>query len=365
MFDKDTVGAEAKTEATLSLGILSMAKVRGFLLTLDRGIDVLAALSKEWSSVTFPDDRKNFAEFIIHNCEKNEGLQKLYSIHTLQSLVARMDEIGEANNDWLERVARLLIRNLEYPLHSVSSTCEDILRKLLAMCSKEQIVAITSITRTLSSKHEIKAKYLALNLALSHLSAVQFVEENSEAIPEMIELSSETPVIGKYVLTFFEALLQKLWASCSASGKPDAWFEYWIACYLKALHSDDEALRTAACTYITPVVVRVNKMSLAYILSRFLDEQQVDERRQNASSLESLMTLLKVARQNKMIQICDDTNDLRLEQGVQLALFDLQPDGAKAFSILQSDLIKLVLTQNWKMSLECFQIVAQDTKNVG
>merc|ERR1719162_641189 len=75
------------------------------------------------------------------------------------------------------------------------------------------------------------------------------------------------------------------------------------------------------------------------------------------------MTLLKVARQNKMIQICDDTKDLRLEQGVQLALFDLQPDGAKAFSILQSDLIKLVLTQNWKMSLECFQIVAQDTKN--
>jgi len=118
-----------------------------------------------------------------------------------------MDEIGEANDDWLERVARLLIKNLEYPLHSVSSTCEDILKKLLAMCTKAQIVAITSITRTLSSKHEIKAKYLALNLALSHLSAVRFVEENSEAIPEMIELSSETPVIGKYVLSFFEALL--------------------------------------------------------------------------------------------------------------------------------------------------------------
>jgi len=47
MFDKDKVGVEAKTEAILSLGILSMAKVRGFLLTLDRSIDVLAALSKE------------------------------------------------------------------------------------------------------------------------------------------------------------------------------------------------------------------------------------------------------------------------------------------------------------------------------
>lgn len=55
-----------------------------------------------------------------------------------------------------------------------------------------------------------------------------------------------------------------------------------------------------------------------------------------------------------MIQICDETKDLRLEDSMQQALFKYQPESAKPFSIKQTDLLKLVLTQNWKMSLECF-----------
>jgi len=62
------------------------------------------------------------------------------------------------------------------------------------------------------------------------------------------------------------------------------------------------------------------------------------------SSLQSLMTLLKVARENKMITICDDTKDIRLEQAVQDELSHLQPEGTPQFSILQSDLLKLLLT---------------------
>lgn len=69
------------------------------------------------------------------------------------------------------------------------------------------------------------------------------------------------------------------------------------------------------------------------------------------------MSLLKVARQNKMIVICDDTQDIRLEANAQQTLSDLQQQDTKEFSILQKDLLKLVLTQNWKMSLECFLIV--------
>ena len=63
-----------------------------------------------------------------------------------------------------------------------------------------------------------------------------------------------------------------------------------------------------------------------------------------------------------MICICDKTQDIRLEESAQQALFALQKEGTPPFSILMSDLLKLVLTQNWKMSLECFQIVAQETK---
>jgi len=43
------------------------------------------------------------------------------------------------------------------------------MKKLLSLCSKEQIDIILNITKTLSSKHEIKSKFLALNLALDYI----------------------------------------------------------------------------------------------------------------------------------------------------------------------------------------------------
>ena len=107
------------------------------------------------------------------------------------------------------------------------------------------------------------------------------------------------------------------------------------------------------CTHITPIVIKINKMSLAYILSKFLQEYKSIEHK-SIGTLESLMTLLKVARQNKMICICGDTKDIRLENSAQEALSEFQPEGTPEFSILQSDLLKLILTQHWKMSLECF-----------
>lgn len=82
-------------------------------------------------------------------------------------MVARLKAVDD--EVWLARVARLLIKNLEYPLHSVSSQCEGIMRRLLALCSKEQVKSILDIIKTLSSKHEIKSKFLALNLALDYM----------------------------------------------------------------------------------------------------------------------------------------------------------------------------------------------------
>ena len=69
------------------------------------------------------------------------------------------------------------------------------------------------------------------------------------------------------------------------------------------------------------------------------------------------MTLLKIARTNKMIQICDDTKDIRLDSKVQEELDKLEVEGQATFGILQADLLKIVLTQDWKLSLDCFLIV--------
>ena len=55
-----------------------------------------------------------------------------------------------------------------------------------------------------------------------------------------------------------------------------------------------------------------------------------------------MMTLLKVARINKMIVIHE--KDIRLDRETQNALSELQPEGTPDFCILQSDLLKLVLT---------------------
>lgn len=140
------------------------------------------------------------------------------------------------------------------------------------------------------------------------------------AIEEMIAHTSAAIVIGKYVLAYFEAFLRKLWTVCAF--KEDEWYSYWVSTYLKALGSQDECLRTAACTHLTPIILKINKMSLAYILQKFLEDyKNVDNK--NINTLESLLTLLKIARQNKMICICDDTKDIRLEKSAQEALSEL------------------------------------------
>lgn len=58
-----------------------------------------------------------------------------------------------------------------------------------------------------------------------------------------------------------------------------------------------------------------------------------------------------------MIQICDDTKDIRLDSKVQEELDKLEVEGQATFGILQADLLKIVLTQDWKLSLDCFLIV--------
>ena len=79
-------------------------------------------------------------------------------------------------------------------------------------------------------------------------------------------------MMGKYVLAFFEVLLKKLWSI--TGGRQDAWHQYWIEPYLSALRSDDDILRTAVSNYITPIIIKINKMSLAFIMSNFISERK-------------------------------------------------------------------------------------------
>jgi hypothetical protein len=131
---------------------------------------------------------------------------------------------------------------------------------------------IMKIVSLHNSVHEIKSKFLTLNLALDHINVQQYLKENPEAIKEMIHFSKEIQVMGKYVLAFFESYLRKLWTTFE--GKQDKWFETWINEYLAALRSGDDSLRAAVCTHITPIVIKINKISLPYILSRFLQDYQ-------------------------------------------------------------------------------------------
>jgi len=206
-----------------------------------------------------------------------------------------------------------LLKNFEYPLHSVTSCCEGVLKKLLGLCTNEQVKMVTDIIKQINSKQEIKSKFVALGLALEYIDPIGYLNENPGAIREMIEFSTETLVVGKYVLNFFEALMRKLFTAVDR--KQDAWFAFWVEDYLKCLRSDDESLRIAVCTYITPIAIKISSMSLAYILSKFMEEYRelVQENKSNLGALSSLMTLLKVARQNKMLCISDQTEDIRLE----------------------------------------------------
>lgn len=75
LFNLDKV---AIVPQSLGAGILQMAKIRGFVLTMDKQLDIDATVLQEVPAVA-DDDGANIANFILVNCEKNEGLQKLYS----------------------------------------------------------------------------------------------------------------------------------------------------------------------------------------------------------------------------------------------------------------------------------------------
>lgn len=156
-----------------------MAKLRGFILNLDKEdnvLDVLLCQGKHANilkeqNFELPAGCSNLGDFILLNCERNEGLQKLYSFHTIESLVAKLQAVKPEHGTWLMSAIRLLIKNLEYPLHSVASCCEAITRRLLMLSTSEQIGEVISVIKGLSSRHEIKAKYTALSLALPHMDA--------------------------------------------------------------------------------------------------------------------------------------------------------------------------------------------------
>lgn len=50
-----------------------MAKIRGFVLTMDKEIDIDSAILREVAAIS-AEGGANIANFILANCEKNEGL---------------------------------------------------------------------------------------------------------------------------------------------------------------------------------------------------------------------------------------------------------------------------------------------------
>lgn len=66
----------------------------------------------------------------------------------------------------------------------------------------------------------MRAKYTALYIALNYMSVKEYLKENEDSIDEMITLSADSIVVGKFVTAFFEGLLQKLHDLASIDGKP-------------------------------------------------------------------------------------------------------------------------------------------------
>jgi hypothetical protein len=52
------------------------------------------------------------------------------------------------------------------------------------------------------------------------MSVKEYLKENEDSIDEMITLSADDIVVGKFVTAFFEGLLQKLHDLASIDGKP-------------------------------------------------------------------------------------------------------------------------------------------------
>ena len=86
-------------EKEINKSIISMAKIRGYALTLDKSTDLNAILVREVNEFEASSESINIADFILANCERNEGLQKLYSFHTLESVISRMKSIDSIQ--WL------------------------------------------------------------------------------------------------------------------------------------------------------------------------------------------------------------------------------------------------------------------------
>lgn len=86
LLKKDSVGEVE--EAKIQRGILQVAKLRGYVLAMDKTKDLSEVLFSK--ILTDGEEEVDIANYVILNCEKNEGLQKLYSFHTLESVLTRL-----------------------------------------------------------------------------------------------------------------------------------------------------------------------------------------------------------------------------------------------------------------------------------
>ena len=76
------------------------------------------------------------------------------------------------------------------------------------------------------------------------------------------------------MINFFESLLKKALGNTVEQEQSKlynfkvlGWFSIWIDQYLSGLKSQNEQLRDSICNLITPIVIKINKNSLPFILS--------------------------------------------------------------------------------------------------
>eukprot|EP00347_Sterkiella_histriomuscorum_P008658 403344256 len=295
---------------------------------------------------------------LITDCEQNESIKKVEAFTLLQSSI--QDIFASQDQNLISKIFQLSLNNLDHPLNNVAVTSKSLVKKILHGADN-QVLRIQYLPAIEQLKiRGYKSRFIGLNIIIDYVDPFTYLSENPYAVREIMESTTEAVTTGKYVINFFETLLKK--AMGKSLQQEQRWFDIWINEYLNSLQSPKENIRDAVCSLITPIVIKINKNSLPYILSTLLTDSQTGQPRPlSTQTLDQILTLMKIARSNKMLIIDDSDHTIKLEKKCQDSLNQLKPE-LPDFKFPQEYLLKLVMSENFKTCLDTIEIVAMEVK---
>lgn len=69
------------------------------------------------------------------------------------------------------------------------------------------------------SNQDLKTRFIVLNMAIEYIDPYKYIEENPQLVREIMESTTDTITLGKYVINCLESLLKQAKAKNSGSDK--------------------------------------------------------------------------------------------------------------------------------------------------